>query len=138
MKKTTLFAIPLLAALFLSSCKDDRMGDEVKSIDPVKIDSVNIPKDSMAVTSTMKIWTYSNLQSKCEGFYGYDYIHVDEFTRNVTSYKFKTDAQCGDQVTRYQEIRFQPQKVGNYTFKFWNGKDSGGQNVWIQKNIKVY
>ena len=85
MKKLILLA-PLVAALFLTSCKDDRFeGDEITSIDPVKIDSVNIPKDSMAVLSVMPIKTYSNFTSKCEGFYGYDYVHTNEFIRNVTS-----------------------------------------------------
>ena len=138
MKKLILLA-PLVAAFFLTSCKDDRFeGDEITSIDPVKIDSVNIPKDSMAVLSVMPIKTYSNFTSKCEGFYGYDYVHTNEFSRNVTSYKFKTSAQCGDQVTRSSQINFQPQKVGNYSFKFWNGKNAAGENVWIQKSIKVY
>lgn len=138
MKKLILLA-PLVAALFLTSCKDDRFeGDEITSVDPVKIDSVNIPKDSMAVLSVMPIKTYSNFTSKCEGFYGYDYVHTNEFIRNVTSYKFKTSAQCGDQVTRSSQINFQPQKVGTYSFKFWNGKNAAGENVWIQKSIKVY
>ena len=137
MKKLILLA-PLVAALFLTSCKDDRFeGDEITSVDPVKIDSVNIPKDSMAVLSVMPIKTYSNFTSKCEGFYGYDYVHTNEFIRNVTSYKFKTSAQCGDQVTRSSQINFQPQKVGNYSFKFWNGKDNSNKDIWIEKTVVV-
>ena len=139
MKSTFLLILAISSALFFTSCKDDRFeGDEITSIDPVKIDSVNIPRDSMEVLSVMPIKTYSNYSSKCEGFYGYDYIHTNEFTRNVTSYKFKTNAQCGEQVTRSSQINFQPQKIGNYVFKFWNGKDASGENIWIEKNVKVY
>ncbi len=34
-------------------------------------------------------------------------------------------------------FNFRPEEVGVYTFKFWNGKDSSNQNIWIEKTIVV-
>ena len=34
-------------------------------------------------------------------------------------------------------FNFRPEEKGIYTFKFWNGKDSSNQNIWIEKTIVV-
>ena len=137
MKKILLFSLPILLAFSVMSCNDRFEGDEILNTEALKIDSVKIAQDTMDVLTTQTIKTYSNYTAKCEGFYGYDYLHTSEFERKVISYKFKTTAACGDLVTKSSQINFNPQKTGTYLFKFYNGQDSAGQNIYIQKNIVV-
>ena len=137
MEKLYRFAVLIFSVFMLSSCNDRFEGDEITNIEQLKIDSVTIPQDTMEVYSTQTIKTYSNFTTKCEGFYGYDYIHTDELSRSVSSFKFKPGVACGEEVARAAQINFRPQMPGNYVFKFWNGKDAAGENTWIEKTIVV-
>lgn len=137
MKKILFFCLPIVLAFSSISCNDRFEGDEIVNTESLRIDSVKIAQDTMDVLTTQTIKTYSNYTSKCEGFYGYDYLHTSEFERKVISYKFKTSAVCGDLVTKSSQINFNPQKTGTYLFKFYNGKDSAGQNIYLEKNIVV-
>lgn len=126
-----------LLILIFASCNDRLEGDEVTGTAALKIDSVKIPQDTMDVFSTQTIKTYGNYLSKCEGFYGYDYAHTGQFGREVAAYKFTTSANCGEAVTRSSQINFRPQETGIYTFRFWTGKDSSGQDTWSERQIVV-
>lgn len=137
MKKLLLCALPILLVFSAISCNDRLEGDEILDIRSLKIDSVKVAQDTMDVLTTQTIKTYSNYTSKCEGFYGYDYLHTDEFERKVISYKFKSTAVCGEMVTKSSQINFKPQKEGVYHFKFFNGKNSSDQDVFIEKEIVV-
>ena len=137
MKKILLPLVSIVLILSSISCNDRLEGDEILNVDALKIDSVKIAQDTMDVLTTQTIKTYSNYTSKCEGFYGYDYLHTSEFERKVISYKFKSSGVCGDLVTKSAQINFNPQEVGTYYFKFYNGTDSGGQDLYIEKYIVV-
>ena len=137
MKNSLKFSLALLVFFSLTSCNDREEEDLIQSVARVKIDSVKIAQDSMDVFTTQTSKTYSNFTTKCEGFYGYDYIHTDELSRSVSSFKFKTGVACGEEVARAAQINFRPQMPGNYVFKFWNGKDAAGENTWIEKTIVV-
>ena len=137
MKNIIKFSFVLLMTVSILSCNDRDEENLIQSVDRVKIDSVKIAQDSMDVFTTQTIKTFSNYNSKCEGFYGYDYIYSDELTRTVSSFKFKTSVACGDEVTHASQINFRPQQTGKYTFKFWNGTNSAGENIWIEKMIVV-
>lgn len=137
MKNIIKFSLSLLLVITLMNCNDRNEEDLIQSVDLVKIDSVKVAQDSMDVFSTQTIKTYSDFTSKCEGFYGYDYIYSDELTRTVSSYKFKTAAVCGEKVARASQINFRPQEPGNYVFKFYNGKNAADENIWIEKTIIV-
>jgi len=132
----TLFSAALsviFIGLSLVSCKDDDDYETIQSADKVKIDSVKIVNDTMSVFSVQSIRTYSTYASQCEGFYGYDYIHTSNFTRDVTAYQYHTNGSCvqANHVSANQ-INFSPQQAGTYTFKFWTG-----DNTWITKTIVV-
>lgn len=131
-----LFKISFAAAvlgIFLTSCKDDDDYQTIESVEKVKIDSVKIVNDTMSVFSVQSIRTYSTYASKCQGFYGYDYIHTEKFEREVTAYQYFTNGSCAQtSFTAAGQINFSPQKTGTYTFRFWNG-----DNNWIIKTIVV-
>jgi hypothetical protein len=137
MKNLKKISLLLLMIGILLSCNERNEENLIQSVERVKIDSVKIAQDSMGVFTTQTIKTYSNFKSKCEGFYGYDYLHIDEFSRSVSSFKFKTEGECGEDVARASQINFRPQSPGKYVFKFWNGKNAAGENIWIQKTIVV-
>lgn len=122
----------LFLGLVLVSCEDDDY-QTIQSIGKIRIDSVKIMQDTMAVHSIQSIRTYSTYSSQCEGFYGYDYIHDSSLERSVTAYKYTTEGPC-TQVTHVgiNQIKFSPRQTGTYTFKFWNG-----DNSWITKTIVV-
>lgn len=134
MKKTFYIAFyALVSGVFFTSCNDDDGYQTIESVDKIKIDSVKIINDTMDVFTVQSIKTYSTYPSHCEGFYGYDYIHNDNLTRNVTAYKYITDGPCNKTAyTAAGQINFSPQQKGTYTFKFWNGGNS-----WITKTIVV-
>lgn len=137
MKKLLLICLPIALMFIFASCNDRFEGDEIVNTDAVKIDSVKVGQYSMDVYTTQTIKTYSTYTANCEGFYGYDYLHTDALEREVTSYKFKTSANCGDMVVRASQINFRPQETGTYRFKFFTGKDANGENTYREELITV-
>lgn len=136
--KTTKLINGIAAVIIIGSLWSCRVetGDAISSISPVVTDSVKLAKDTMMVYDVQRIVTYAKYQKNCEGFYGYDY-RKDNFTRKVTAYKFKTDGSCGELVTLRGQFDFKPEQSGNYLFKFWNGKDTSGNDLWIEKTVVV-
>ena len=123
----------IFIGILLSSCKDDDDYETIESADKIKIDSVKIVNDTMDVLTVQSIRTYSTYNSKCQGFYGYDYVHTGNFSRNVTAYKYQTSGSCSQaNFVSANQINFSPQQIGTYTFKFWTG-----DNTWITKTIVV-
>ena len=137
MKNILKLSLSVLMVISLMNCNDRNDENLIQSVDRVKIDSVKIAQDSMDVFTIQTIKTYSNFANNCEGFYGYDYVHEDQLSRSVSAFKFKTETECGEEFARTSQINFQPQIPGNYTFKFWNGQDAAGENIWLEKTITV-
>lgn len=137
MKNILKLFLPLIIVLSVVSCNDRLEGDEVQSVDTLKIDSVKIANYTMDVYTVQSIKTFSTYTASCEGFYGYDYLHTDQFDRKVVSYKFKTDGNCGEPIVKASWINFQPQKAGTYYFKFYGGKDAAGETIWLEESIEV-
>ena len=70
MKNILKFRLLLMMLGTFMNCKDRDDENLIQSIDRVKIDSVKIPQDTMAVFSIQTLKTFSNFTTKCEGFYG--------------------------------------------------------------------
>lgn len=137
MKAIFKLALPLVLFLGLMSCNDRLEGDEITGTELAKIDSVTIAQDTMDIYTIQTIKTYSDYATKCEGFYGYDYIHAAALERRVSTYKFKTAAACGETVARAAQINFRPVETGIYTFRFWSGKDAAGADTWLERTVVV-
>lgn len=120
----------------LQSCLD-RENTEPLEISKIKIDSVNIPQETMDVYGVQTIKTYSNYGSGCHRFYDYDY-RTEGLNRLITSYSYYKDEAC-TQATYVgtSQFNFRPVEKGTYTLKFWNGKDTSGNDLWINKQIIV-
>lgn len=121
----------------VTSCLNDD-DTPIQSFETAKIDSVRIASDTMDVYQTQIISTFSKLKDNCEGFSGYDYRSESGLLRKVAAVKFKTDEACGTNETAVEsKLNFQPQTTGTYTFLFWNGQDTAGGELWIEKKIVV-
>ncbi|MDO5615072.1 MAG: hypothetical protein Q4G16_02700 [Cruoricaptor ignavus] len=123
-------AIVLAVLFFLVSCNRDD-GNQITSVESVAVDSVTVPRDTMQVFATQTIVTYSKYIENCEGFYDYDY-RIDDLQRNITPYKYKTNATCGSEFSGASQLIFSPQSSGTYVLKFWAGNDS-----WLEKTVVV-
>lgn len=137
MKKYIFYFLASTAFLLLQSCNDRLEGDEITSTDALKIDSVKFATYLMDVNTVQTIKTFSEYASGCEGFYGYDYRHTAELERTVVPYKFKTTATCGKPVSRVSYINFRPLQTGTYTFKFFTGTNSAGEDTWHTETVEV-
>ncbi len=136
MKDLLKLAMAGILVIGVVSCNDNDDYEQIQEVNKVATDSVKIENDTMQVYSTQSIVSYSNYTTECEGFYAYDYQH-DNLNRLVTTYKFKTNGNCGNSVAYGTKINFQPQQSGNYVFKFWQGKDASDNDIWLEKTIVV-
>lgn len=119
-----------LSALF--SCNREETSEYITEVAQLKVDSVLVPQDTIAINSTQTLRTYFKLQQSCEGLYNIDYQSESGLIRNITPYKYKTNITCGDATAGHSDISFTPKEVGTYTLKFYSG-----ENTWITKNIVV-
>lgn len=127
-----------MISFFVMSCNENRdNGEEITSVDRVKIDSVKIAQDTMDIYTIQTIKTYSSYPDGCHGFYGYDYV-PDAMNRYVISYQYTRTGVCTFATyVGTNSFNFRPEQKGTYTFKFWNGLNSSNQNVWIEKKVVV-
>jgi hypothetical protein len=131
--------LSLLLGIALISCNDRNNNDYInQQVAPtqMKIDSVQILSPTMSVYSVQSIRTYSTFTPGCTAFYGYNYV-PDGLTRTVTAYSYSTGGTCGTAAAFGNQFTFQPVTAGTYMFKFWNGKDTSGNDLYITKNIVV-
>ena len=42
------------------------------------------------------------------------------------------DCQPITNITRQEVLKFKPTEVGTYTFKFWQGKDTNGDDIFLE------
>ncbi len=137
MKKSINLLLIFLLLLSFLRCNERDEKEFIAGAEHVKIDSVSIVQDTMDIFSIQTIRTYSTFNANCEGFYGYDYRHADDFTRKVISYKFTTRASCEEKKVRTSQINFRPQIPGEYIFKFFGGLTPEGSNIWLEEKIFV-
>lgn len=122
----------LLGLSVLFSCNREETSEYITEIAQLKVDSVLVPQDTIAIHSTQMLRTYFTLQQGCEGLYNIDYQSENGLIRNITPYKYKTNIACGSAAAGHSDISFTPKEAGTYTLKFYSG-----ENTWITKNIVV-
>lgn len=129
MKKLLSF---LFVMVFTLSCtKDD--GFYPITFEAIKTVSVDIP-DSFTVNEVALIKVRYLRPSSCHGFDGFVW-QKENFTRTVFVRNFVVQREGCNPLTnemREETIRFKPIETGTYTFKFWTGKDSNGNNTYLE------
>ncbi len=77
--------------------------------------------------------------STCHGFNGFVY-EKDDFTRTIGVQNYvveNADCQAVTGEVIEKDFIFQPTATGTYTFKFWQGKDANGDNIFLELQREV-
>ena len=122
----------------ITSCRDNDDYQQITDVYAAKIDSVQIPMDTMVLGVTQELKVFSTFTKACEGIYSYDYNYTNDSVRTIANFAYKTNDACGDGTyVDGSRINFKPVKTGTYTFKFWTGKDTAGTNTYLEKKVVV-
>jgi hypothetical protein len=129
MKKLTLLFFVFIFA-FSCSKEDDFYPITFEAIKTV---SVDIP-DSFNLNEEGIIKVRYNRPTTCHGFDGFVW-QKENLTRTVFVRNFVVQKEGCSPLTnelREEIIRFKPVETGTYTFKFWTGKDTNGNNTFLE------
>ena len=138
MKKVLILSALGLLSASIISCRENDDYPQITEVFATKIDSVQIPMDTMTLGVTQEIKVYSTFTRGCEGIYSYDYNYTSDSVRTIANFAFKTNEACMDATyVDGSRVNFKPVKTGTYTFKFYTGKDTAGANTYFEKNVVV-
>ena len=126
--------IVALIGLFLLviSCNPETDEPNVR-YELVPIDNVVIPDELYFGEENIITVEYSR-PTTCHGFNGFLY-EKEDFTRTIGVQNYvveNPDCQVVTGEVIEKDFVFQPTATGTYTFKFWQGKDSNGENVFLE------
>lgn len=132
--------IIISAFLLLISCSTDTNETNV-SYELVPIQNVTLP-DTIAVGEENNIVVEYFKPSTCHGFDGFLYEKSGLVrTIAVQNYIYQNnDCQPLTSEVKLETLKFQPVTLGTYTFKFWQGKDTSGNDVFLEfeRPSKIY
>ncbi len=138
MKKVFILSMLAVITTSIVSCKDNDDYVEITDVYAQKTDSVTIPLDTMVLGVTQDFKVYSTFTRTCEGIYSYDYQYTNDSVRTIANFGYKTNEVCSDGTyVDGSRISFKPTKTGNYTFKFFTGKDAAGVSTFLEKKVVV-
>ncbi len=126
----------VLMGIATISCLDDEPIANVvykyDAIDSVQIDTI------MPARQVTEIKTYFTTENGCQRFFDYDYtILGNERTVSVIVSELE-DQVCTESAQVYAPVLyFKPEAGGTYTFRFWNGVDEDGQDLFIIREIEI-
>lgn len=125
-----------LIGIMTASCLDDEPVMNVtynyRPIDSVQIDSI------YPARQVTEIKTFFTTTNGCQQFFDYDYNALgNERTVSVITSEIE-ELGCTDITeTEFYTLHFKPETSGTYTFRFWNGKDAEGQDMFIIREIEI-
>ncbi|WP_051269822.1 hypothetical protein [Flavobacterium suncheonense] len=135
MKK--LFFIVTFIAFALSSCSSDD-GQEDVTYELLPIQEVTLP--STFKTNQDNIIEVRFLRpTTCHGFNSF-YYEKEGMTRTVAVEAIVFNGNECEPLTESiatQNLKFRPEATGEYTFKFWQGKDEQGTDIFLTFQILV-
>ncbi|MBU2949752.1 hypothetical protein KO493_03460 [Tamlana agarivorans] len=131
-----LIALFLSLALFVSCSTDDEGVAFRSAILPV--DSVDIPAEfELGKVYTIEVFYYQ--PTSCYQFYNF-YYKKDNNERTVAPNNLEFDYNnCDptDDILVSNRFNFTPTSNGSYIFKFWQGEDEDGENVYLEIEVPV-
>lgn len=137
MKK--IFLVLLIPFLFLSCSKDSENDDITLELLPVS--EVELPSN-FGVNKENIIKVKFIRPTDCYAFNQFYYeIEGNISTIAVESSVFHYNnggcpaLQSNNVAT--QNLKFRPETIGEYTLKFWNGKDTNGNDLFLTYNVLV-
>jgi|SRR5690606_3908469 len=136
MKNLKWFVGLVLIGIVAVSCLDDEPISNVvfkySAIDSVQIDTI------MPARQVTEIKTYFTTKNGCQQFFNYDYtILGNERTVSVMVSEAQDQNCTLEQQVHSPVLNFKPESPGIYTFRFWNGVDEDGQDLFIIREIEI-
>jgi len=131
--------ISLIALFFLfNSCTPDSGSDYLFEV--LKIESVDIPTE-FTLGETYPITVHFNRPTSCHHFNGLYYekdlnirtIAVESAVEQRSDCQDLSAADAADEYT----FNFYVTSNGSYIFKFWQGKDDQGNNIFLEYEVPV-
>lgn len=132
MKKIFVLLVSILLISLITSCSTDYEEQNITK-ELVPIVSVEVPDEFYAGDENQIIIRY-NKPTTCHGFDGFFY-EKDGNTRKVAVQNFvNNNGNCQNLTNELKEevLKFYPPETGIYTFKFWQGKDSNGNDIYLE------
>lgn len=130
------FALSLIVLLFISCSLDDDAPSYHSEF--VAIESVDIP-DEFVLGEVYPITVSYLKPSTCHSFRNFYYDkNLNERTVAVINYHFSGD-NCEDLTDELVEASFDfiVTSNGSYIFKFWQGEDDNGEDIFLTVEVPV-
>ncbi|WP_298418193.1 hypothetical protein [uncultured Kordia sp.] len=132
----------LFLALFtcftvLTSCSVDDNAVVVQ-FEPIPIENVIIPMEfNLGETYTISV-TYKR-PTDCHSFNNLEYVAESNNVRTIAVVALVTTGDCTTLTDNFQTQTFNFNVLDSnpYTFKFWQGKNDNGQDMYLEYEIPV-
>lgn len=128
----------LFALLFFSSisCSLDN-DNESFHLEYLKVESVTIP-DSFVLGETYEIKVIYKRPTTCHSFHGF-YYDKNLNERTIAVQSIVTENNCIELENQLNEaaLNFYVTNNGTYKFKFWQGKNENGDDIYLEYEIPV-
>lgn len=126
----------LILSILVTSCSSDD-SNEV-SFEFIPAEGAIIPTE-MGTHMDYEIQVMYTLPSQCHGFSDF-YYEATGNTRTIAVLALESQNGTTCSSPGEEEIAsfiFRPLTAGQYTFRFWNGKDEEGQDIYIEYIVPV-
>ncbi|HEU4497421.1 MAG TPA: hypothetical protein VFR70_10250 [Flavobacterium sp.] len=130
--------LAVIAVFTLMSCDLGDSDAPAYDFELVAIDSVDMP-ETVALGTTREIKVYYRRPTACHFYDGFYY----EKNLNVRTVALQMRVLAGQTCQPLQEeaatasFNFYVSNSGSYTFKFYKGKDSSGNNLFLEYQVPV-
>ncbi len=138
MKKTFLVLSALMVSLTFSSCDLDDDGPNFHFV-PLRIESVEMP-ESFDLDETYEINVTYTIPDGCTYYEGFDVIKEDTSTRKVVAVGAqRIDKEDCTQVVREEMASFNFVVLYDqmYLFRFYQGEDANGEQLFLEVEVPV-
>lgn len=135
MRKILVF-IGLFAMFTISSCNTE--DDLALRFELLKITGVTFPADLQALETYQVRVTYLR-PTGCHYFEGFDYDHTGPQITTVSLIASVLDEKPCQELNVEAETSFEftPESAGTYVFRFWQGKNTDGQDIYYIVDVTV-
>ena len=137
MNKNFLFLLPVLFISIFGCSTDDSPAEEPVAYEKVKILSTNLPAQLKVGDKIMLRLTYDR-PTRCHKFLGIDYEELKGALYFGVVTVYDKDQVCeNEDLTASTSFEFTPEPVDFYIFKFWQGRNEQGEDIYLTVEVPV-
>ncbi|WP_046746088.1 hypothetical protein [Kordia zhangzhouensis] len=137
--KKILFVAILVSLFMLQACSVDDNSTAEFQFEFIPIESVEMPQEfNFGNTHTIHV-TYKQ-PTTCHSFSNFQYVQEPQNVRNVAVVNFvaiRSDCETLEEEFKTVSFNFSVLDTEPYTFKFWQGKDANGQDMYLIYEVSV-